>query len=334
MKSLIQSSAKYVCLALCLVLGVISASHEAFADRRRDQAFKHFSQGKLHYQQKRYQSAEESFSQSLEYMKDHQSLYYKALSIAKQARPCDEISSAWRTYLDFCKKRKNNCVDRWIKKAKGHYKDAIERCASHKVPRTISGDCPKGSSLIVNECVVSTMECPAGTILHNQKCVTPPKCSQGMSLRGLECVDQEVTCPLGSARQGTRCVTPADCGSSTYFVEGVGCKMLTINQPTVSSGNVFTMTPWWGYTAVGLGVVSHIINLLSTSGGVLDTTFITTLTGYGIGGIGIGVGVYRSLIVTPPPTAAQESLHSSPHHRSYIPNHTPRSLVLRWSVLF
>ena len=336
MKSLVHLLAKYICGFLILSIGITVAPQKGCADRKRDRAFKHFSQGKAHYKQKRYQSAEKSFSRSLTYVMEHQSLYYKALSIAKQGRPCEEIRSAWRTYLDFCEKKKTNCMVSWLDKAKGHYQVSSELCTTKTVPRTISGDCPKGSSLSDNRCVVSQIECPVGHLSDGQKCVSEPVCPPNMIKQGLKCVTQ-APCPSGYLRQGSQCVRQNQCAIGEQMIEGIGCKPIKIDRVQSSSGHFLATTPWWGYTALGAGVLSHVINVLTNSGKVLDATFITALTGYGIATIGLGIGVYRSLDDAPSKVTTQDSSYiSDGQNRAGFQeaNDHVRGIFLRWSSSF
>ena len=334
MRSWIRTSARYVSIVVWVTLGCSFISSDACADQKRDQAFKHFSQGKRFYEQKQYKRAEESFGQSLEYIKDHQSLYYKALSISKQPDQCESTISAWRDYLDFCDKRKNNCVKSWRTKAQSHQKAAQERCTLNTVPRTDAGTCPQGSSLIDDQCLVSRI-CPSDKVLYQGRCIAKLMCPPDMIQEGTRCVSSLI-CPAGMVREGIRCVTRDICSAEEEMISGERCRARIITSAADASGNLFTMTPVWGYVAMGMGVTSHVINLLSNSGAVLDTTFITTLTGYTIGAAGLGVGAYRSVSASPTSLPAELGASSSPHSgRTASLIHTTGSgLFLRWSGFF
>ena len=335
MRSWIRASARYVWIVLGITLGGSFISGEACADQKRDRAFKHFSQGKRFYEQKQYKRAEESFERSLEYIKDHQSLYYRALSISKQSDQCEATISAWRDYLNFCDQRKDNCVKSWRTKAQGHQKSAQERCVTNIVPRNSSGACPQGSSLIDGQCVFSRMDCLPDKVLYQGRCIAKLMCPPDMTQEGSRCVSR-LGCPAGMVREGIRCVVQDACSDDEVMVPGEGCSARVVTSAADASGNLFTMTPVWGYVAMGVGVTSHVINLFSNSGAVLDTTFITTLTGYAIGAVGIGVGVYRSANASPTSSPAELGVSSSLHSgRTASPLHTTGSgFLFRWSGSF
>lgn len=63
--------------------------------------------------------------------------------------------------------------------------------------------------------------------------------------------------------------------------------------------------PVWAYISLGLGVASHVVNLTIDDATLIDATFYGAVTAYTVGGLGLGLGLYRSM--STPQSAAQSS---------------------------
>ena len=52
--------------------------------------------------------------------------------------------------------------------------------------------------------------------------------------------------------------------------------------------------PMFTYVGLGIGLLSHLVNIAGTSAGILDITYFTTIGGYGVATAGLGVGLYQA----------------------------------------
>ena len=259
-------------LSLC-TLSLLVISQQAWAEGSKEAAFKHFSEGKSLYQSRDYQRAERSFDLSIKEIKDHQSLYYKALSVSKQTGRCEDELDAWESYLSFCEQPRSNCVSSWIPKAKGHRDRVKQRCR------------PQQALLPQAQTPPAVSACPHGQAYPGGPCLPPPT-AQAVP-----------TSPVPQTQVRTR--------TSPSFVSRV---------------------PWWGYLGGGLGLLSHIINLSTDRTNLLDTTYVGALSGYLIGGIGLGVGVYRY--------SASDEPSQGVSRAQYAPQHTAGTYLFTWSGRF
>ena len=316
----------------------------------REKAFKHFSSGKNAYKRRQYQSAETSFNRSLNYIKDHQTYYYRALSISKQSRACDEVVQAWRDYFAFCKEKKSNCVQSWAQRARKRLASAERECQAQKreqareasLSKTMYGTCPPGATLIGGECVISQVKCPRGSMLRGGRCTAQASCPHGMELQGDRCVSP-VSCPPGTSRKGVRCVIQAECEEGLQYVEGRGCQLIVPssrdenqNAPlrAAQPKGFFDHMPLWAYSALGLGVASHVINIFTSSPSVLDVTFYSTIAGYAFTGIGVGVATYHTLS-EPEETARRVTITDTHHLFAHQRRDLERlPLMFNWSGTF
>lgn len=112
--------------------------------------------------------AERSFDLSLSQVKDHQSLYYRALSILKQLGRCQDEINAWQDYLNFCKHPETSCVESWVPKAKKHLERAQDRCQ-------------KPTSFTKNTSI-QNQNCPYGSADLNGPCLPPPPAMKELSV--------------------------------------------------------------------------------------------------------------------------------------------------------
>lgn len=247
---------------MCLSILVIPQS--ASAEGSREEAFAHFSEGKVLYQKRDYQGAEKSFDLSIRQVKDHQSLYYKALSVSKQPARCEDERDAWQTYLTFCTQEGSNCVSSWVPKAEAHLQRAQQRCQRVAAPAPASQATPP---------------------------VQRPACMFGQAYPGGPCLPAPA--PQQATQSSARAYHP---------------------QPETS---LISSVPWWGYVGGGLGLLSHIINLSTDRSSLLDATYISALSGYVIGGIGVGLGVYR-YSTSDQPAQSHSALPNQARSRAYL----------------
>jgi len=259
-------------LSLC-ALPLFALSQQAWAEGSKEAAFKHFSEGKSLYQSREYQRAERSFDLSIQEIKDHQSLYYKALSVSKQTGRCEDELSAWESYLSYCKQPQSNCVASWIPKAQGH-RDRVKQICRPKPAVRSQGASPTPVSA-----------CPHGQAYPGGPCLPPP-------------IAQAV--PVSPSPQA--------------------------HVRTSTSPSFVSSVPWWGYLGGGLGLLSHIINLSTDRTNLLDTTYVGALSGYLIGGVGLGVGVYRY-------SSADEGAQGASQAR-HAPQLTAGTYLLTWGGRF
>jgi len=229
-----------------LIITTLIAPSLAWADRIADEAYQYFSAGKAQYQQKNFQGAELNFRRSLRLVVDHQSLYYKALTISKQAGRCQDELEAWQSYFRFCEQGESNCIQSWIPKARGHARSAQERCQNER---------PATTSATPNSPVMSG-------------------CLYGRAYPGGPCR------PAAAAPPQEMKVSPAP---------------TTRQRGSQEAGSLMSHIPVWAYIGLGLGVVSHVVNLTIDDVTLIDATFYGAITGYTVGGVGLGWGLYRSI---------------------------------------
>lgn len=120
------------------VLSVLYYSNILASPNQEDtgKAIKEFESGVRSYKSKEYKVALSKFIKSLRFAQDHQTLYYKALTISKLDRPCEDLTSAWRNYIDYCKlDKRSNCTQSWLQRAQERHSVASKKCTISE-PRT------------------------------------------------------------------------------------------------------------------------------------------------------------------------------------------------------
>ena len=163
-------------------------------------------------------------------------------------------------------------------------------------------ECPYGTELVGSRCIIKSISCPVGTYLKGSKCIA------------------KVTCPPGSYfNEGSGCVAknipkvdeyiePAQLANSSTQMEWVEPfaprkKIETVIQTERLDEPVHEPLfvrpiaeeiPRFTYVGLGIGLLSHLMNLLGRSAGLLDVTYFTTIGGYGLATAGLGAGLYQA----------------------------------------
>ena len=157
------------------------------------------------------------------------------------------------------------------------------------------------------------------------------KCPKGTTFSDGECVISRIVCPDGTREEGGQCVADVTCPTGTEYVRGKGCTSAVNAQlsslglspsqtstqtyrPQSRQSNIFSSIPSWSYAAFAIGVVAHAVNFFSNTNQVVKPSYLTALSGYAIGGVGVGVGLYRSVNSDTPATIPTSVVraHSQP----------------------
>ena len=112
-------------------------------------------------------------------------------------------------------------------------------------------------------------------------------------------------CPSGTERvEGRGCVSKqqANLGSSNLAPSYQQTKRY---DPGSDQSSVFTHIPSWSYISLSLAVISHTLNFFSSNPVMINSSFITAITGYALTAGGVGYGVYKSFDAVPSPSGAE-----------------------------
>ena len=183
-------------------------------------------------------------------------------------------------------------------------------------------ECPSGSKLVGSRCVKKSTECPLGTELVGSKCVIKSvSCPAGTYRQGSQCIAR-VACPSGSYfKEGTGCVSKSkpkvvepqksaewaspsqdeDSFDSSYdkpdLTTQAPVQPVAVNKPPrkpLFLRPISKEIPKFTYISLGVGVLSHLVNVLGTSSSILDISYFTTIGAYGAATVGLGMGVYKA----------------------------------------
>jgi hypothetical protein len=153
-------------------------------------------------------------------------------------------------------------------------------------PKVKKAECPVGSKLVGQKCIMNSIQCPVGTMrTENNECIAAVKCPEGTAYKaGRGCVGiiEAVSANPPPPRNSVSQVASISNSNGASPRRGFTSRM-------------FSEIPVVGYLGISAGVISHIVNFVGTSTKILDATFISTIAGYSLGGVGLSIGAYRAL---------------------------------------